>query len=72
MTVHVGYLWSGIVLAVLGVAMIVGGSLWAGREAGGSTMRGVYVGTAGTVALVAGAVFARWGFYGTGLQEADP
>lgn len=62
----------GIVLILIGVTMVVVGSIWAGTEAGGATMNGIWLGTAGVLILVVGALFAKWGIVGPlpqGMQQ---
>ena len=64
----------GILLLLLGAIMMVGGGLYAGRQqydpdAGGDVMAGIWVGTFGTLGVVAGVVCLKLSLFGPYPKE---
>ncbi len=57
----------GALLLLVGAVAMVGGGLYAGKqqyEPGGDVMAGIWVGTAGTLAVVTGVVLLKLGLLG--------
>ena len=57
----------GVLLLLVGATLMVGGGLSAGRaqySPGGDVMTGIWVGTAGTLGVVAGVVLMKLGLFG--------
>ena len=62
-----GMMALGAFLLFVGAAAMVGGGLYAGKQqyrAGGDVMAGIWVGTAGTLAVVTGVVMLKLGLMG--------
>lgn len=56
--------WSGAALVLGGTAMLLWGGLWAGMRLDEGAMTGIWVGTAGTLFVVLGAVFVKLALVG--------
>lgn len=55
---------SGLLLLLAGVVAMVGGGLYAGLRLDASAMRGIWVGTVGTLAVVTGVVLLKLAVFG--------
>lgn len=54
----------GTVLLVAGMALMMGGGLYAGMQQDDTALRGIWIGSAGAVAIVVGGVFLKGALFG--------